>query len=187
MRPADHELIYDWNVQDGGPTRPARTIEFDPSRRFEVVVAGDVGEMQRHIAAFRNSVFLTLAIFGIGLILATAIQIRWVLRPLDQVRRGLAELRSGKETRFEGRFPSEIEPLAKELNALLQSNQEIIERARTQVGNLAHGLKTPLSVITNEARATRGPLASVMRRSLQRQARALRRQRLQDQASARRR
>ncbi|MEO8669593.1 MAG: ATP-binding protein [Bauldia sp.] len=136
-----------------------RTIEFDPSRRFEVVVAGDAGEMAGQIAAFRNSVVLTLAIFGIGLILATTIQIRWVLRPLDRVRRGLAELRSGKETRFEGNFPSEIEPLAKELNALLQSNQEIIERARTQVGNLAHALKTPLSVITNEARSNRGPLA----------------------------
>ena len=75
------------------------------------------------------------------------------------MRRGLADLRSGKETRFEGPFPAEIEPLAKELNALLESNQQIIERARTQVGNLAHALKTPLSVITNEARASRGPLA----------------------------
>src|SRR5690606_20007187 len=56
-------------------------------------------------------------------------------------------------------FPTEIEPLAKELNALLESNRQVIERARTQVGNLAHALKTPLSVITNEARANRGPLA----------------------------
>jgi signal transduction histidine kinase len=148
----------------GGPLNQslrvlARTIEFDPARRFEVVVAGDAGQVSDQISAFRNSVALTLAVFGIGLILATTIQIRWVMRPLDRVRRGLAELRSGKETRFEGSFPSEIEPLAKELNALLQSNQEIIERARTQVGNLAHALKTPLSVITNEARSTGGPLA----------------------------
>jgi signal transduction histidine kinase len=75
------------------------------------------------------------------------------------VRRGLADLRSGEETRFEGPFPAEIEPLAKELNALLESNREVIERARTQVGNLAHALKTPLSVILNEARASKGPLA----------------------------
>jgi signal transduction histidine kinase len=127
---------------------------------FQVLIAGDAGQMREQISAFRNSVFLTLAVFGIGLILATTIQIRWVLRPLDRVRRGLAELRSGKETRIGGDFPSEIEPLATELNALLQSNQEIIERARTQVGNLAHALKTPLSVITNEARATQGPLAA---------------------------
>ena len=102
---------------------------------------------------------LTLAALGIGLVIATTAQIRWGLRPLDNVRRGLAALRSGKETRFEGPFPAEIQPLAKELNALLESNQEIIERARTQVGNLAHALKTPLSVITNEARAGSGPLA----------------------------
>src|SRR5262249_23907911 len=74
-------------------------------------------------------------------------------------RSGLADLRSGKRQRFDGPFPAEIEPLAKELNALLDSNQEIVKRARTQVGNLAHGLKTPLSVITNEARAGKGPFA----------------------------
>jgi signal transduction histidine kinase len=115
--------------------------------------------MRSQITAFRTSVILTLAAFGIGLVVATMIQIRWGLRPLDRVRSGLAQLRSGKETRFEGPFPAEIEPLAVELNALLESNQQIIERARTQVGNLAHALKTPLSVITNEARSSRGPLA----------------------------
>ncbi len=104
--------------------------------------------------------FLTLAVFGAGLIIATLIQIRWGLRPLDRVRLALAEIRSGRQTRFEGELPAEIEPLVKELNALLESNQEVVDRARTQVGNLAHGLKTPLSVIINEARAARGALAT---------------------------
>lgn len=137
----------------------SRTIIFDPQNRLDVLVAGDAGQMRDQIAAFRTSVVLTLSVFGFGLVIATMIQIRWGLRPLDRVRRGLAQLRSGKETRFEGSFPAEIEPLAKELNALLDSNQQIIERARTQVGNLAHALKTPLSVITNEARAAPGPFA----------------------------
>ncbi len=137
----------------------ARTVDFDPEHRYEVLVAGDAGELGDQIAAFRWSVVLTLAALGLGLVVATTAQIRWGLRPLDNVRRGLAALRSGKETRFEGPFPAEIQPLAKELNALLESNQQIIERARTQVGNLAHALKTPLSVITNEARAASGPLA----------------------------
>jgi signal transduction histidine kinase len=137
----------------------SRTIILDPENRFDVLVAGDAGQMRDQITAFRTSVILTLSVFGIGLVIATMIQIRWGLRPLDRVRRGLAQLRSGKETRFEGEFPREIEPLAKELNALLDSNQQIIERARTQVGNLAHALKTPLSVITNEARASPGPFA----------------------------
>ena len=137
----------------------SRTITFDSGASVDLLVAGDAGQLRDQIAAFRTSVVLTLSVFGIGLVIATMIQIRWGLRPLDRVRRGLAQLRSGKETRFEGRFPAEIEPLAKELNALLESNQQIIERARTQVGNLAHALKTPLSVITNEARSTGGPFA----------------------------
>ena len=138
----------------------SQTVTFSEGHKLDVLVAGDVGVMEAQIAGFRNSVVLTLAVFGIGLILATAIQIRWGLRPLDATRRGLADLRSGKQTRFEEKLPAEIEPLVKELNALLESNQEIIDRARTQVGNLAHALKTPLSVVINEARANRdNPLA----------------------------
>jgi len=135
-----------------------QTVTFSPGRVFDVLVAGDAGEIRQQVATFGTSVATTLAIFGIGLILATTIQIRWGLRPLDRVRRGLADLRSGKQTRLDENLPAEIEPLVTELNALLQSNQEIIDRARTQVGNLAHALKTPLSVIVNEARATREPI-----------------------------
>lgn len=137
-----------------------RTITFDVDHRYDVLIAGNASGLQEEIADFRTSVALTLAVFGIGLVASTAFQIRWGLRPLDQVRRGLAALRSGKEQGLDGPFPAEIEPLAKELNALMTSNQQIIERARTHVGNLAHALKTPLSVITNEARSDDGKLAS---------------------------
>ena len=65
---------------------------------------------------------------------------------------GLAAIRSGEAEKLEGELPYEIRPLQQELNALIQSNREIVERARTHVGNLAHALKTPLSVISNEAR-----------------------------------
>ncbi|WEK48514.1 MAG: ATP-binding protein [Candidatus Kaistia colombiensis] len=137
-----------------------RTITFDVDHRYDVLIAGNASELREEIADFRTSVALTLAVFGIGLVASTAFQIRWGLRPLDQVRRGLAALRSGKEQSLDGPFPAEIEPLAKELNALMTSNQQIIERARTHVGNLAHALKTPLSVIANEARSDEGKLAS---------------------------
>jgi signal transduction histidine kinase len=138
----------------------SQTVTFDKARRFDILVAGDVTELEEQIAAFRTTVVVVLAVFGLGLILATATQIRWGLRPLDRVRHGVAMLRSGKETRLgEEALPAEVEPLVKELNQLLKSNQEVIERARTQVGNLAHALKTPLSVIINEARANRTPFA----------------------------
>ena len=132
----------------------ARTVTLENGRRLDVLVAGDAGELSAQTRAFGTSVGLTLAVFGIGLVLATTIQIRWGLRPLDRMRRALADLRSGKQARFEGPFPAEIAPLAKELNAVLESNQKVIERARTQVGNLAHALKTPLSVVVNEGRAS---------------------------------
>ena len=77
---------------------------------------------------------------------------RFGLLPLRQIEQGLAAIRSGERRTLEGELPAEIEPLQPELNALIQSNQDIVERARTQVGNLAHALKTPLAVITNEAR-----------------------------------
>lgn len=144
----DNELIR-------GISRP---VSFPgQTETYQIIVAGNATELQGDIAAFRNSVILTLAIFGLVLILSTFIMVRWGLRPLDRVRRGLADLRSGKATRFDGHYPAEITPLARELNALIDSNQQIIERARTQVGNLAHALKTPLSVITNEARVEQTP------------------------------
>jgi len=151
----------------------SRPVTLEGNRRLVFMVAGDAGELSQQIVSFGTSVAITLAIFGIGLIAATLIQIRWGLRPLDQVRQSLGELRSGKRTRIDGDYPAEISPLVNELNALLESNQEIIDRARTQVGNLAHALKTPLSVITNEARANRQPFgekvaeqAELMRRQV---------------------
>ncbi len=135
----------------------ASIVTFEGRPPLSLVVAGDAGELENQIVSFGASVAITLAVFGIGLIAATFIQIRWGLRPLDAVRRALSELRSGTRTRVEGDFPAEISPLVNELNAVLESNQEVVDRARTQVGNLAHALKTPLSVVINEARASRDP------------------------------
>jgi signal transduction histidine kinase len=119
-------------------------------------VAGDKAEMEADIKSFNGTVFTAMAAMGAGLLIALLIQVRFGLRPLDGVRRALAQIRSGKATRLEGSFPSEIEPLAEEINSLLEGNREVLERARTHVGNLAHALKTPLSVLTNEARAHPG-------------------------------
>jgi len=91
-------------------------------------------------------------------------QVRFGLAPLKRISAGLAAIRAGTAERLQGRFPEEIAPLARETNALIDANREIVERARTHVGNLAHALKTPLSVIVNEA-AARGddPLAAKVR------------------------
>lgn len=72
-------------------------------------------------------------------------------------------MRTGESTRIAGRYPPDLAPLAGELNQLIDANREILERARTQVGNLAHALKTPLSVMQNEAEASQGVLSQTVR------------------------
>lgn len=126
-------------------------------RDYSFAVAGRLGELDRVVASFRNRLSVALTLTGLGLLAVTLFQVRFGLLPLRRIERGLAAIRSGDAAKLEGELPVEIEPLQTELNALIQSNQDIIDRARTQVGNLAHALKTPLSVITNEARDENSP------------------------------
>ena len=130
------------------------------SENFSFLVAGNFGELRQEVQAFRHTLFTILALLGAGLLAAIFIQVKFGLRPLRRMEESLTAIREGKSERLDGEFPSELQPVADELNLLIQSNSEIIERARTQVGNLAHALKTPLSVLTNEAGARKGPLAA---------------------------
>jgi signal transduction histidine kinase len=131
----------------------------DDGRPFSYVITGRYDEVENSVAEFRNLLISALALFGVGLLGATFFQVRWGLKPLGEIERGLAAIRSGSARKLEGALPEEIKPLQQELNALITSNQDVIERARTQVGNLAHALKTPLSVITNEARDDKSAFA----------------------------
>ena len=122
--------------------------------RFRVM--GNLSEVEGEIADFRHTLYFYLAIFGLGGTLINAAVILVGLRPLDRVRRTLADIREGKVSRLNENLPDEIAPLAREMNALIDNNRRIMERSRTQVGNLAHSLKTPLSVLVNEGRAIGG-------------------------------
>jgi signal transduction histidine kinase len=122
--------------------------------RFRVI--GNRSELDSDIARFDDKVYAYLALFGAGMIAINAIAILIGLRPLDRVRKALARVRKGEATRLDGTFPAEIEPLANETNALIENNRRIVERARTQVGNLAHSLKTPLAILLNESRQIGG-------------------------------
>jgi signal transduction histidine kinase len=128
------------------------------AQRYSVAVAGTWGEVEASLRSFSTRLTLSLALAGVGLVALTLFQVRFGLLPLRQVEKGLAAIRSGEAARLDVALPQEIEPLQQELNALLKSNQDIVERARTHVGNLAHALKTPLAVITNEAREDASPL-----------------------------
>ncbi|MEZ5776010.1 MAG: HAMP domain-containing sensor histidine kinase [Hyphomicrobiaceae bacterium] len=149
---------------DGRPIRMfAREITFGTgaaARRYTYIVTGRVSEIDDSVTSFRNRLAVALTVLGLGLVLATVFQVRFGLSPLRVIERELGRIRSGDASRLEGDFPAEVQPLQRELNALITSNEDIVERARTHVGNLAHALKTPLSVITNEATAEGGPFAA---------------------------
>jgi signal transduction histidine kinase len=137
-----------------------RDVDLGEDGRFLVAVGGDAAELDDEVLAFDGAIVTTFLVLAAVLLLTTLFQVRFGLAPLNRISRGLAAIRSGKAEKLAGSFPVEIEPLARETNALIDANREIVERARTHVGNLAHALKTPLSVMMNEA-AARGddPLA----------------------------
>lgn len=132
-----------------------RPVDFGADGKFVVTVAGDATEIFEETRTFDFYLVATFVALTFGLLLTTLFQVRFGLAPLKRITSGLSSIRSGKAERLEGDFPVEIAPLARETNALLDANREIVERARTHVGNLAHAVKTPLSVIVNEATAHR--------------------------------
>ena len=140
--------------------REIAITEKDQQKRYIYAMAGDAAEIENEVDAFAMMLAVAFCMLGAGLLIATFFQVRYGLRPLNDIRERLQAIRSGRAAKLEGSPPEEIQPLQEELNALIQSNQDIIERARTHVGNLAHALKTPLSVITNEARSNDGEFAA---------------------------
>lgn len=119
-----------------------------------VLVAGDLKEVREGVRGFDLLLVSSLGLLGAGLALAVFIQVRFGLRPLRVMARDLDAVHEGDRERLTGRYPKEVAPLAKATNAVLDKDAELIERARTHVGNLAHGLKTPLAVLGAEADGT---------------------------------
>jgi signal transduction histidine kinase len=141
-----------------------RAIDLGDEGHYLVAVAGDAAEISEEVRSFDQALTITFSILGVVLLLTTMFQVRFGLAPLKRITGSLAAIRSGTAERLAGQFPEEIAPLARETNALIDANKEIVERARTHVGNLAHALKTPLSVMVNEAATRTGdPFADKVR------------------------
>jgi signal transduction histidine kinase len=120
--------------------------------------------LDEQISVLRRTVVRSFGILGLGLIVLAALQAFYGLWPLRRVRQAIAAIRSGEKARIDERYPREIEPLTEELNALLVHNEVQAEEARRHAGNLAHALKTPLTVDTNAAAAKSPDLAETVRR-----------------------
>ena len=135
-----------------------------PNRKAPVVfmAAEDRTPVDQAIRRFAATIAAALVTLGVLLVGAVVIQVRVGLAPLFAMGREVGDVRKGKAQRVGGGYPKELAPLAGELNALLDHNQEVVERQRTHVGNLAHALKTPVSVLLTEAERQPGPLADVV-------------------------
>jgi signal transduction histidine kinase len=145
-----------------------------PGRQTAVVflAAEDRSPIDRDVRKFGIRAAALLVLLGAGLVLMVVIQVRVGLKPLFDLRREVVAVRQGRSERVQKDYPAELAPLALELNALVAHNQEVVERQRTHVGNLAHALKTPLSVMLAEAAREGGRLSEVITR----QAEAMRQQ-----------
>ncbi|WP_332118477.1 HAMP domain-containing sensor histidine kinase [Azorhizobium caulinodans] len=140
-----------------------RTLDLGQDGRYRITVAGDASEIEDEITNFNLALVGTFGVLGLAFLLTVLFQVRFGLRPLVRIREALSAVRSGKAERLEGEYPEEVAPLVAEVNALIDANKEIVDRARTHVGNLAHALKTPLSVLLNEAGNRDDPLAARVR------------------------
>lgn len=133
-----------------------------PDSTFFITVTGNLDEIFELVDDFRGQTLIVLGAVGAMLAAMSGLVARFALRPIGRLRRAVENVREGDSEQVEGDYPREIAPLAEEVNELLRSNAQIVERARSQVGNLAHGLKTPLAVLRNEATGSRSGVAKVV-------------------------
>ena len=159
-------VFYDIKGPLNEPLRVGAQLVKIPGRKAPVVfiAADDRSSIEKNARRFAFTTAITLLALGAGILAAVFIQVRVGLQPLFALRREVANVRKGRAERLVGAYPIELEPLAHELNALVEHNQEVVERQRTHVGNLAHALKTPLSVMLTESEQRPGPLAEVVGR-----------------------
>ncbi|HYC97375.1 sensor histidine kinase [Brevundimonas sp.] len=150
----------------GVPLRVAASMKQLPGRTQPVVfLAGiDRSNIDSDTRQFATFTWTALLILGLGLVVAVFLQVQIGLRPLYALRNEIADVRKGRAGRIAHSYPLEIQPLAEQVNRLLDHNQETVERQRTHVGNLAHALKTPLSVMLAEAGTQQGPLPDMVRK-----------------------
>lgn len=148
-----------YSITAGPDGQTLRQAEHDiilpeAERVFHYQVATDMAEVQSAIDRFNWLLFSALALILVTVTLALVLQVSYGLRPLRQIRRDLSDVRAGRSARLksaEGRqLPEDLRPLVDEINGLIDQNDKLLDRARTHVGNLAHALKTPLSIIQNE-------------------------------------
>ncbi|MBF0448309.1 MAG: HAMP domain-containing histidine kinase [Magnetococcales bacterium] len=131
------------------------------------VVAGPVADILQDIYRFTTSMAIVLVALALILIGIMVLQVGFGLRPLRRISQSLSAIRTGREPHLPEDFPLEVQPLVSELNSMIDYNAALLQRARTQVGNLAHSLKNPLGILMNQAKKLQGEQGKSMQRHLQ--------------------
>ena len=117
----------------------------------EISIATDLRLLEEVLSDFNWPLIYALLGFAIAMSLLGIAQISYSLKPLERLKLAIADIRTGKESRMAGSYPSEISPLVSDLNHVLDANVEMVRSARVQAANLAHGLRTPLAIMMDEA------------------------------------
>ncbi|MBI1774351.1 MAG: hypothetical protein HYR63_03295 [Proteobacteria bacterium] len=133
------------------------------NHRYNYSVAVDLAAIAPDLARVDTAMVVILLLLGLCLIGAVFTQVRLGLKPLRRLSAEIANIRAGRRERLSSDFPEEVAPLVEEVNALIDHNNLVVERARTHIGNLAHALKTPISVLTARAGGESGNLADMVR------------------------
>lgn len=131
------------------------TLPDSANKQLRVIVGSETEELARAIQTWQRSLALFVGVLFISLVLAAVAQVAFGLQPLRQLQQSLKKLREGDNARIMGKFPTELKPLIDDFNAVIDANGKIIERARNQAGDLAHSIKTPISVMINALQAER--------------------------------
>lgn len=126
-------------------------------------VGQDTHEQDEAVASFVGVLALSLGVLAAALMAAAVAQVAVGLAPLRRLQAAVAALRVGRSSRLAGDFPAELQPLVDDFNGVLDQNEQIVLRARTQAGNLAHAIQTPLAVLSNAAARPDTPPAELAR------------------------
>jgi signal transduction histidine kinase len=153
----DDEALHTYDSQQF-PEEELRVLERDillpgSDTRWRFQIAQSRETLDTQIRAVRQTLIPSLVLLGVGLIILAALQTFYGLWPLRHIRRAIAAMRGGENRRVDAPLPLEVQPMVEELNALLAHNEKQAEEARLHAGNLAHALKTPLTVLLNTAAA----------------------------------
>lgn len=156
---AEHDRTHVVNGPDFNPVR-VQTMLIPagiPGEKLLLVASAPMMRVTDDVKDVADHMAVSFFVLAIGLLAAVLLQVRIALRPIHDIGQGIVDIELGKGDTVEGEFPRDVQPLVNELNNLLEHNAVLLRRARNQVGDLAHAIKNPLTVINNEARQMSSP------------------------------